>query len=53
VTWYDLDRPHRVLDVAARMRIRPAWIDAVAAPAAAGFEPLERAAGKIRPTVSL
>ena len=33
VTWCDLGSPSRVLAVLARMRVRPAWADAVDAPA--------------------
>jgi mannose-1-phosphate guanylyltransferase len=33
VTWCDLGSPGRVLAVLARMRVRPAWADAVDAPA--------------------
>jgi hypothetical protein len=29
VTWCDLGSPRRVLDVLARMRVRPAWADLV------------------------
>lgn len=36
VSWCDLGSPHRVLDVLARMRVRPAWADAPAVPAAPG-----------------
>jgi len=53
VTWYDLGSPRRVLDVVARMRVRPAWVDAVVPQPAHGVEPAERAAPEVRPTVSL
>jgi mannose-1-phosphate guanylyltransferase len=33
VTWCDLGSPHHVLAVLARMRVRPAWADAVDRPA--------------------
>ena len=36
VTWCDLGRPHRVLDVLARMRVRPAWADLLEPPAPPG-----------------
>jgi hypothetical protein len=54
VTWCDLGSPRRVLDVVARMRVRPAWIDALAIPPPApGFEPAERATREVPPIVSL
>jgi mannose-1-phosphate guanylyltransferase len=36
VTWCDLGSPRRVLQVLARMRVRPAWADLVDAPAPPG-----------------
>lgn len=53
MTWCDLGSPRRVLDVVARMRVRPAWIDALAIPPAPGFEPAERATREVPPIVSL
>jgi len=53
VTWYDVGTPRRVLDVLARMRVRPAWADLVYQPAARSVAPPAAAGAPIRPAVSL
>jgi len=49
VTWCDLGDPSGVLDVLARMRVRPAWADRLEPPAAAAAS---RPAGAPRPAVA-
>jgi mannose-1-phosphate guanylyltransferase len=50
VTWRDLDSPHQVMEVVARLRVRPAWAAAVAGPAPIG--PAARTVPDASPAVS-
>ena len=48
VSWCDLGSPRRVLEVLARMRVRPAWADLPGLPAAPGLVPTPEQAAAVR-----
>ncbi|HSL48203.1 MAG TPA: sugar phosphate nucleotidyltransferase [Candidatus Deferrimicrobiaceae bacterium] len=52
VSWCDLGSPRRVLEVLARMRVRPAWADLPELPAAPGLAPTPEQAAAVRPVAS-